>query len=49
MISEDVVNGHKSLITSLLQDQRVGPELRVQDFDEYMPLVNGEVAAPRKS
>lgn len=31
------------LLKSMLKDQQIGPELRVQDFDEYMPLINGEV------
>lgn len=26
----------------MLEDQRIGPELRVQDFDEFLPLVNGK-------
>lgn len=26
----------------MLEDQRIGPELRVQDFDEFLPLINGK-------
>lgn len=26
----------------MLEDARIGPELKIQDFDEYMPLVNKE-------
>lgn len=26
----------------MLADQRIGPELRVQDFDEFLPLINGK-------
>lgn len=26
----------------MLEDQRIGPELRVQDFDELLPLINGK-------
>lgn len=29
-------------IKSLLEDARIGPELKIQDFDEYMPLINKE-------
>lgn len=25
-----------------MENQRIGPELRVQDFDDFMPLINGE-------
>lgn len=28
-------------IFNLLEEQRIGPELRLQDFDEYMSLMNG--------
>lgn len=33
---------YKTRIKALLDDQRIGPELRVQDFDEFVPLINGE-------
>lgn len=26
----------------MLEDQRIGPELRVQDFDEFLQLINGK-------
>lgn len=26
----------------MLEDQRIGPELRVQDFDEFLSLMNGK-------
>lgn len=26
----------------MLENQRIGPELRVQDFDEFLPLINGK-------
>lgn len=42
-IPEQTVENYKKLIKNLLENQRIGPELRVQDFDEYMPLINGEV------
>ncbi|KAF5288993.1 hypothetical protein FQA39_LY03872 [Lamprigera yunnana] len=42
IIPEQFVVSYKLTIQRLLEDQRIGPELRVQDFDEYMPLLNGE-------
>lgn len=43
IIPEEIVENYKARIKLLLEDARVGPELRVQDFDKYMPLFNGEV------
>lgn len=34
---------YTKILKSMLKDQQIGPELRVQDFDDYMPLINGEV------
>lgn len=31
----------KARICDVLEDQRIGPELRMQDFDQYMTLMNG--------
>lgn len=31
-------------ICNVLEEQRIGPELRLQDFDDYMSLMNGEDA-----
>ncbi|KAI4465685.1 dynein axonemal heavy chain 7-related [Holotrichia oblita] len=42
VIPETIVEGYREQLFTLLDDQRIGPELRVQDFDEYMPLINGE-------
>ncbi|XP_071052662.1 dynein axonemal heavy chain 7-like isoform X1 [Onthophagus taurus] len=42
VIPEEIVENYRQKIKDLLEDQRIGPELRVQDFDEYMHLVNGE-------
>lgn len=33
---------YKLRIKALLEDARIGPELKIQDFDEYMPLINKE-------
>ncbi|XP_060516742.1 dynein axonemal heavy chain 7 [Cylas formicarius] len=41
-IPEETISRYKKMIQELLDNQRIGPELRVQDFDEYMPLINGE-------
>lgn len=37
-----VVNNCKSRILDMLEDQRIGPELRMQDFDKYLSLINGQ-------
>ncbi|ERL86097.1 hypothetical protein D910_03511 [Dendroctonus ponderosae] len=41
-IPNETIDIYKQEIKDLLENQRIGPELRVQDFDEYMPLINGE-------
>ncbi|XP_044750345.1 dynein axonemal heavy chain 7-like [Coccinella septempunctata] len=43
IIAEEIVWDYKMKINALLDEQRVGPESRVQDFVKYMPLINGEV------
>ncbi|KAK5646414.1 hypothetical protein RI129_004878 [Pyrocoelia pectoralis] len=48
IIPNVIVENYKIELKSMLADQRIGPELRVQDFDEYMPLINGEVSNIRK-
>jgi hypothetical protein len=30
-------------LTDTLEEQRILPELRIQDFDDYISLINGEV------
>lgn len=37
-----MIDDYKQQIKDLLENQRIGPELRVQDFDDFMPLINGE-------
>lgn len=44
-IPEETVMEYKKRIRSMLEDQRIGPELRVQDFDEFLPLMNGKEEA----
>ena len=34
----------KNKVHELLVDQRIGPELRIQDFDDYIDLINGKVS-----
>ncbi|CAH1117610.1 unnamed protein product [Phaedon cochleariae] len=41
-ILEEIVMGYKIQIRDMLEDQRIGPELKVQDFDEFLPLMNGK-------
>ncbi|KAJ8926978.1 hypothetical protein NQ314_020603 [Rhamnusium bicolor] len=40
-ILEEIVMNYKIQIRDMLEDQRIGPELRVQDFDRFLPLMNG--------
>ncbi|XP_055917464.1 dynein axonemal heavy chain 7 [Eupeodes corollae] len=40
-IPESIIFTAKRKICDLLEDQRIGPELRLQDFDEFMSLMNG--------
>ncbi|XP_069698472.1 dynein axonemal heavy chain 7 [Periplaneta americana] len=42
VILDAIVDEAKEKVGNTLEDQRIGPELRVQDFDEYMNLINGE-------
>uniref|UniRef100_A0A1B0D1E5 Uncharacterized protein n=1 Tax=Phlebotomus papatasi TaxID=29031 RepID=A0A1B0D1E5_PHLPP len=41
IISEAALDDCRSKILRVLEDQRIGPELRMQDFDEYITLMNG--------
>ncbi|PZC81208.1 hypothetical protein B5X24_HaOG213309 [Helicoverpa armigera] len=42
IIDNDLVDSYKAQIAELIAEQRIGPELRVQDFDDYICLLNGE-------
>ncbi|CAH0689857.1 unnamed protein product [Chilo suppressalis] len=42
IIDEDLVDDYKKLVAELISEQRIGPELRVQDFDDYVCLLNGD-------
>ncbi|XP_021921863.1 dynein heavy chain 7, axonemal isoform X5 [Zootermopsis nevadensis] len=44
IIPDAIIENYKERVNTILEDQRIGPELRVQDFDDYMHLVNDEQA-----
>lgn len=41
-IPMDIVENCRARICEVLEEQRIGPELRMQDFDDYMDLMNGK-------
>lgn len=41
IIMPDFIEDCRSKIHEMLEEQRIGPELRLQDFDDYISLVNG--------
>lgn len=43
-IPDSIVAETRNRICTLLEEQRIGPELRLQDFDEYIDLMNGKDA-----
>lgn len=43
-IPDDIVKECKLKVYNLLEDERIGPELRMQDFDKYTSLMNGIVS-----
>ncbi|XP_045534007.1 dynein axonemal heavy chain 7 [Papilio machaon] len=42
IIDSELVDKYKKSIADLIDEQRIGPELRIQDFDNYVCLLNGE-------
>lgn len=40
-IPKSIIQEAKEKIIFLLEEQRIGPELRLQDFDDYISLMNG--------
>uniref|UniRef100_A0A1A9UMG0 Dynein axonemal heavy chain 7 n=1 Tax=Glossina austeni TaxID=7395 RepID=A0A1A9UMG0_GLOAU len=40
-VPESILTDNRNRICELLEDQRIGPELRLQDFDKYIDLMNG--------
>ncbi|CAH0726011.1 unnamed protein product, partial [Brenthis ino] len=42
IIDNDLVEDYKKKVADMINDQRIGPELRVQDFDNYVCLLNGD-------
>ena len=43
-IPQEIVTDCRDRICAILEEQRIGPELRMQDFDNYMTLMNGVVS-----
>lgn len=41
-IPNDIIESCRLRIHEVLEEQRIGPELRMQDFDDYMDLMNGK-------
>lgn len=41
-IPMDIIESCRERIHEVLEEQRIGPELRMQDFDAYMNLMNGK-------
>ena len=41
-IPMDIIEKCRVRIHEVLEEQRIGPELRMQDFDDYMDLMNGK-------
>ncbi|XP_073942137.1 dynein axonemal heavy chain 7-like, partial [Choristoneura fumiferana] len=41
IIEAEIVESYKKKMADLINEQRIGPELRVQDFDDYVCLLNG--------
>ncbi|VEN45416.1 unnamed protein product [Callosobruchus maculatus] len=42
LIPAELIDVCKNRIKDVLDEQRIGPELRVHDFDEFLPLINGQ-------
>lgn len=45
IIDDELVEAYKKKVADLISEQRIGPELRVQDFDDYVCLLNGDVSS----
>lgn len=41
-ILQEIIDNYTSQIVSLIEEQRVGPEQRLRDFDQYLSLINDE-------
>lgn len=41
VIADETIDECRKRISNMLEEQRIGPELRLQDFDDYMSLMNG--------
>ncbi|XP_037882003.1 dynein heavy chain 7, axonemal-like [Glossina fuscipes] len=40
-VPESIINEQRNRICELLEEQRIGPEVRLHDFDKYISLMNG--------
>ncbi|KAH8413286.1 hypothetical protein KR009_009673 [Drosophila setifemur] len=43
-VPDSIVQETKNRICAMLEEQRIGPELRLQDFDPFIDLINGSDA-----
>lgn len=43
-IPDSIITEAKTRICAMLEEERIGPELRLQDFDAYIDLINGDDA-----
>lgn len=43
LIPQTIVDEYKEGVRIMLENNRIGPELKMQDFDNYVHLINGEV------
>jgi hypothetical protein len=43
IIPDAIVQEAKQTLIANLDEQRILPEMRIQDFDSYISLINGEV------
>lgn len=41
-VPDSIISEAKNRICTLLEEQRIGPELRLQDFDNFIDLINGK-------
>lgn len=41
-VPKDIIEACRSRIQNVLEEQRIGPEMGMQDFDDYMNLMNGK-------
>lgn len=47
VILDEIIQYCRNKVKNMLEDHRIGPELSIQDFDEYIHLINGDVSGHR--